>query len=305
MSTDKSPVKKPAKELADYFNSDNVKLEVAKVLPKHITPERVLRVALTSCLKSPQLAQAAAHPIGRASLFNALLTCSQAGLEVDGRNAHLVPFWSKDDACYKVQAIFDWKGLVALGLRGGMKHIYADLVCDNDSFRTWVEDGRKKLIHEIDWKVERGEPYLFYCVSINAQDVFDYEVMTMDQVLGIRDRSKAGKSGPWATDFLEMAKKTVIRRMSKRWDLLPEVQEAINADDDVIVTAAPKEPSRPLFGSRKPQELPEGSLDAPEGESPAPPESVPNSATPDGPDSELPDDPGTYPDEPPKGRGKK
>ena len=29
-----------------------------------------------------------------------------------------------------------------------------------------------------------------------------------------------------------MGKKTVIRRMSKRWDLLPEIRDAIYADDD-------------------------------------------------------------------------
>ena len=38
--------------------------------------------------------------------------------------------------------------------------------------------------------------------------------------------------GPWVTDFVEMWKKSAIRRDSKMWPLTPETFDAITSDDD-------------------------------------------------------------------------
>jgi recombination protein RecT len=66
-------------------------------------------------------------------------------------------------------------------------------------------------------------------------DVVKCEVMTMDEVLAIKSRSRSGNSGPWQTDFNEMAKKTVFRRVSKWLPLSPELVDAMQKDDDRIV----------------------------------------------------------------------
>lgn len=219
--------------IADLINSDKTRLEIAKVLPKHLTPERMCRVALTATMRNPALLGCTP-----ASLMNALLTCSQAGLEPDGRLAHLIPY--KD----VVQVIFDYKGLVTLALRNGAESVYADKVCEFDVFDAYVEDGIKRLNHRPSWSKNRGTATCYYAVCKRAGEV-DWEVMTVDEVEAIRKRSRASGNGPWVTDFDEMAKKTVLRRMSKRWDLLPEIRDVINADDDTpppfgqVVTAAP------------------------------------------------------------------
>ena len=57
-------------------------------------------------------------------------------------------------------------------------------------------------------------------------------VMTKAEVEGIRNRSRAGKSGPWVTDFAEMAKKTVVRRLSKMLPLSSEIFRHVERDDD-------------------------------------------------------------------------
>jgi recombination protein RecT len=62
----------------------------------------------------------------------------------------------------------------------------------------------------------------------------DTEVMTLAEVEAIRKRSKASGSGPWVTDFEEMAKKTVIRRHSKRLTLSPEFHDALDKDGDKL-----------------------------------------------------------------------
>ena len=64
------------------------------------------------------------------------------------------------------------------------------------------------------------------------------EVMTTEEVERIRARSKAGKEGPWVTDWNEMAKKTVFRRLSKWLPLSAEYRDAVDKDDDVLDAVA-------------------------------------------------------------------
>jgi len=54
----------------------------------------------------------------------------------------------------------------------------------------------------------------------------------------IRKRSKSGQSGPWVTDYNEMAKKTVFRRASKWITLSPEVADALDKEDAPAFTSA-------------------------------------------------------------------
>jgi len=208
------------KDVRDLLQSERILDQVRLALPAHMTPDRMVRVMCTAMLRNPKLLDCRQE-----SLVEALMICSQAGIEPDGRNAHLIPYGDK------VQVIFDYKGLVAIAERNGVESIYADRVCENDQFEAWVEEGAKKLRHRVDWKKQRGNPYAYYASCIRNNRL-DYEVMTKDEVDAIRKRSRASGSGPWVTDYDEMAKKTVLRRMSKRWDLSPEARDAITADDD-------------------------------------------------------------------------
>lgn len=219
------------------LSSDRVKEQIALAIPKHMTADRMLRVALTTVNTTPKLLEC-----DPASVLSAIMKCAACGLEPDGRNAHLIPFGK---SC---QLIFDWKGLVALAERNGVECIYADKVCDKDDFSAWVEDGGKKLEHSINWREPRGNAYCYYA-SCRRNGRLDYEVMVRDEVEGIRKRSRAANNGPWVTDFDEMGKKTVIRRMSKRWDISPELKAALDQDDDRLETTARDvtPPSRPSF----------------------------------------------------------
>lgn len=242
------------KDAVAFLDSDNVRAQIAKVLPKFITSERMARVALTAVLRSPDLISACTHPLGKASLLDALMRCSQVGLEPDGRLAHLIPFWNSKGGFYAVQVIFDWKGLVTLAQRNGYDTVYPEMVCREDEFDAWVENGVRKILHRINYKKPRGEPYLFYCVSMR-NGVLDYEIMTIEECDSIRGRSKAGDKGPWVSDTNEMRKKCPIRRISKRWELLPEIREALMADDDVIDLEKGPKVSAPLFGKKEPQQV--------------------------------------------------
>jgi recombination protein RecT len=269
MNDQNKPQLQKKRDIRDMLNSDGFKVEIAKVLPKHLTPERMTRVALTAFLKTPKLLECSPE-----SLTNALLVCSQAGLEPDGRLAHLIPYGNV------VQVIFDYKGLVALAIRNGMEAVFADVVCEEDFFEASVENGVKKLTHRPDFRRARGEPVCFYAVCQRG-GIVDWEVMSKEEVDAIRERSRAKNAGPWVTDYTEMAKKCTIRRMSKRWDLMPEIRDVIYSDDDVPGEIKQVKVSRPLFESpRLPEPEPE-TLPAKaeqEGEPPASPETGPGDA---------------------------
>jgi recombination protein RecT len=57
--------------------------------------------------------------------------------------------------------------------------------------------------------------------------------MAISEVESIRRRSRAGNSGPWQTDYAEMAKKTVLRRTLKLAPCSPELQRALYLDERV------------------------------------------------------------------------
>jgi recombination protein RecT len=258
----KQAVVQAKRTVADLINSERCKTEIAKVLPKHLTPERMTRVPLTATLRNPKLLDCSPE-----SLMNSLLICSQAGLEPDGRLAHLIPYWNSKKNGYECQVIFDYKGLVTLALRNGAEGVYADKVCENDLFEAGVEDGRKILNHKPNWKKERGNPYCYYAVCKRNGEV-DFEVMSLDEVSSIRGRSRAKDEGPWVTDFDEMGKKTVLRRLSKRWDLQAEIRDVINADDDTPQPFGQLTVSRPMFEA--PKQVAETSEPLPEPEAPQP-----------------------------------
>lgn len=269
--------KSQRQDIRALLQSDRVKQQIALVLPKHMTADRMARVAVTAVLKTPKLADCQPE-----SLLQALMLCSQVGLEPDGRNAHLIPYGTA------VQVIFDWKGLVALARRNGVQNIASDTVCEADAFEWFRTADGLHFKHVVNWKNPRGNAYAAYCIWKDG-DQFDGEVMSRDEIESIRKRSKAGNNGPWVTDWSEMAKKTVVRRASKKWPLDPETAGAFSADDDVLaqtqVRVGPPAPVKPLFAIAAPlTEAEEPQPDAPSDEepvinyppSPAPPEPEPD-----------------------------
>lgn len=206
--------------------------QLAHALPKHLSAERFCRVALTQLTRTPKLAEC-----DQASFFQALFTLSQFGLEPDGRRAHLIPFENRKRGCVECQLIIDYKGLVEIAMRTGLiSNIHADIVCDNDEFE--YDIGQIKR-HKIDFKKPRGKQYAVYAICRFKNGSEKCDVMTLEEVAAIRARSKARDNGPWVTDFSEMSKKTVFRRLSKWLPFSDEIRTALTSDDDQLALPAP------------------------------------------------------------------
>jgi len=191
---------------------------------------------------------------------------SQWGLEPDGRRAHLIPFRNNKRGTVECQLILDYKGLVELAMRSGtVANIHADVVCENDQFSY---DCGEITSHRIDFRKPRGEPYAVYARCKFKDLTAKCEVMSRSEVESIRARSKAAHNGPWNTDWNEMAKKTVFKRLSKWLTLSPEFRDAVEMDEtaeQVLVKSVAT--AQPLFEIPPPEPVP---IAAPVFETPKP-----------------------------------
>lgn len=212
--------------------------QFARALPAHLSPERFCRIAITALSRTPKLQECTQE-----SVMRCLLDLSALGLEPDGRRAHLIPYGRE------CTLVVDYKGLVELAMRSGViAKLHADTVCDNDAFEYSMGEVTK---HSIDWKQPRGEMYAAYAMAQTKTGERFFAVMSKDEVEAIRNRSRAGKSGPWVTDFAEMAKKTAFRRLAKWLPLSAEFRDLLDKDDEQFrdVTPVPQ-PVKQASGSK-------------------------------------------------------
>ena len=235
--------KAPEKQdIRGLITSEQMRGKIAEVLPKYLTAEQMTRVMVGTIARVPKLADCTP-----ASLLNALMLCAQAGLLPDGRNAHLIPYGSA------VTVIFDYKGLIQIAERNGVQNIRAIAIHEADFFEYGIDGATVQFNWKPNLRGDRGEVIAFAGTCIRDGNA-DVEIMTKAEVDVIRKRSKASSSGPWVTDYAEMGKKTVLRRMSKRWPLSPEQSAAIETEareeaTPVQVISAPKFSQAQITGS--------------------------------------------------------
>jgi recombination protein RecT len=78
---------------------------------------------------------------------------------------------------------------------------------------------------------ERGEVIGFYAVTKLKDGGHCFEFMSRHQINGIMSKTQSkGAHGPWKDNFVEMGRKTVIRRLSKYLPLSVEFQTASALD---------------------------------------------------------------------------
>ena len=220
--------------LADYVRSMQKGIE--KALPSVLTPERFSRIVLSALSNNPQLA--ACDP---KSFLGAMMTSAQLGLEPNTPlgQAYLIPFRNNKKGITECQFQIGYKGLIDLAYRSGeIKTIQAHVVYENDDFE--FEFGLEpKLMHK-PAKGPRGNAIYVYAVFQTKDGGTGYDVMSMEDILQhAKKYSKSYSSGPWQTNFEEMAKKTVLKRVLKYAPLKSDYVKAAAADEMVI--KAPEE----------------------------------------------------------------
>ncbi|MBR4929722.1 MAG: recombinase RecT [Bacteroidaceae bacterium] len=219
--------KKPEqKSMQQYIKS--MEGEIKKALPSVLTPERFTRIVLSAISVNPKLGSCTP-----ASFLGAMMTSAQLGLEVNTPlgQAYVLPYSNK--GTLEAQFQLGYKGLIDLAYRSGeVESIQAHVVYENDEFS--CEYGLEpKLVHK-PADSDRGEAIKVYAVFKTKSGGFGFEVMSMEDVRKHAAKySKAYGSSfsPWKTNFEEMAKKTVLKRVLKYAPLKTEFVRAATQDE--------------------------------------------------------------------------
>jgi recombination protein RecT len=221
--------------------AEAMKGRLAAVLPKHVTPERMLKALMVAASKTPAIFECTQE-----SVVKSLMDASSLGLDCSGTlgSGYLIPFnkntknstgqWESRKEC---QFIPGYRGLIDLARRGGqIATIEAHAVYAQD--KLLLQYGTEsKLVHEPYLAGDRRDEFVcFYAVATLRDGTKQIEVMTLADVMTIRDAAMAKNrqskpSGPWADHFGEMARKTVVRRLCKYLPLSPELEKAFELDD--------------------------------------------------------------------------
>lgn len=197
--------------VAAFFEAN--RSSIAAVLPKHMTPDRLMKVALHAIRTTPALQDCSTK-----SLFGAVVQASQLGLEPNTilGHAYLVPFKNKKTGQADVQLIAGYKGLVDLARRSGqIESIAAHAVHERDEF-DFCYGLDDTLTHRPYLHGDRGSIIAFYAVAKLKGGCHAFEVMSRAEVDAVMKASQSrGQWGPWKDHYSEMGRKTAIRRLAK------------------------------------------------------------------------------------------
>lgn len=162
-----------------------------------------------------------------ASAQNAIINVAAIGITLNpaSKLAYLVP--REGQVCLDVSYI----GLLHIAQRSGsILWGQCKIVYQNDTYESTGIDSTP--IHKYNaFSPDRGAPVGAYCVVKTPDGSYLTEEMSIAEIEAIRDRSpswKSGKNTPWKTDFLEMCRKTVVKRASKYWPKSDRLDTAID-----------------------------------------------------------------------------
>ena len=204
--------------------------EIKKALPSVITPERFTRMVLSAISVNPKLGSCTPG-----SFLGAMMSAAQLGLEPNTPlgQAYILPYQNK--GVLEAQFQLGYKGLIDLAYRSGeVEVIQAHIVYENDEFE--CNYGLEPTLKHTPADSDRGDPIKVYAMFKTKSGGFGFEVMSMDDVRRHAEKySKAYNSSfsPWKTNFEEMAKKTVLKRVLKYAPLKSDFIRAVVQDETI------------------------------------------------------------------------
>lgn len=209
---------------------EKFKPEFAKVLPAHITPDRIVRSVINALSANEYLCTNATPT----SVVQAAMTAAVLGLDVDNvtGQGHIVPFKGK------AQFIPGYKGYITLAANSGYL-VGGDVVREKDHFR--YGRGLNPFLEHIPaagGPKERGAIIYAYATARSNSLPSDFRVLHVEQVNAIRDKSEGYKAflsgkrkdSPWDSHYEPMAIKTAIRALAPELPLNVQRAAAIEGE---------------------------------------------------------------------------
>ena len=220
---------------------DRMAPEFAAALPPHVDVKKFIRVTMTAVQTTPSLLEA-----DRRTLFAAATRAAQMGLLPDGREGAIVTFKNQ---CQFMPMV---GGLLKLIRNSGeLASIDALVVYQNDKF-TYRPGIDLVPQHEPDWFGDRGEMIGVYAVAKMKDGAAYVEIMNKAQIDKVRAVSRSSGSGPWVQWYDEQARKTAIRRLSKRLPMSTDIDGFMADDADEFLPPA----EQPIAAAPEPQPAP-------------------------------------------------
>ena len=220
---------------------DKYKSSIIEILPKHITPERMVQMVTYIVAKNPEIANCTIQSIIGAMIQTSILgfiPSDSLGL------CYYVPYGqrNKDGSFSKVvQFQIGYKGYIDLARRSKeIKTIYAEVVYSSDLFE--FELGLNPILRHVpDFESKRTDNEIVYCYAIAhyVNGGFNFVVLTKNEIEKLRLRSpmqkdKDNPSNAWKTDYSAMAKAKAIKQLSKYLPLTIDIKTALSSDESVL-----------------------------------------------------------------------
>lgn len=227
-TTKTGEIVKKAPTKADNLASilDSMLPQIKRALPKHVDPDRMLRIAVTALRQNPDLGLCTP-----ASFIGCVMQTAQLGLEPNTPLglSYLIPRKNKrlEAGQRECTLIIGYQGQMDLSRRGGVPVIYSYVVREGDSFRCTLGTDAK-IEHEPSDAADREDKpitHAYAVAKVAGEPVF--VVLSKAQIEKRRARSAAAEDGPWITDYEAMCQKTVLRAL---WKFLPKSAEMQRAE---------------------------------------------------------------------------
>jgi recombination protein RecT len=201
--------------------------QFAMALPRHVSPDRFLRSALTAINVVPRLADCT-----QTSILAGLMQAAQLGLEVaDVRGqAYLIP--RKVKGVYQASFQLGFRGMIDLAARAGIT-VDVDVICEGDKYD--YERGTAPRLYHKPTLADRGETIAYYAVGTFSDGrPPSFVIMGRSEVEKHRDKFASSRdyntkeiTGPWVDHFDAMALKTVVRKLLNYLPTTVELRQTI------------------------------------------------------------------------------
>lgn len=195
--------------------------QFAASMPAHMV-DRFMRVVMNAINSNPDLMNCT-----RKSLWMSCLRAAQDGLLPDGRQGAIVPYKKEAQFIPMYQGI-----LKKVRNSGKLKDLTVELVHEGDQFRRWNDENGKHLEHIPVGREDDDAITHAYAIARTKDGGVYIDVMGRAALDKTRAVATAAK-GPWADWYGEMAKKTVLRRLSKMLPMSTDLDDLIRRDDDL------------------------------------------------------------------------
>lgn len=205
--------------------------QIAMALPKHLTPERMIRIALTAVSTTPKLQECDPR-----SICGAVVEASILGLEPNGvlGEAYLIPFWNGRAKRNEAKLMVGYQGLVKLAYNTGeLSGLAVSVIHAGDEFNL-ISGMRPDYSHRYHHlTTEQRGPVIGYLAGVELRGGMRFiEYWTVEQICAHRDKFSLSKDrGPWVDHFDSMAKKTVLRAALKYVPKSVQLQRATQLDE--------------------------------------------------------------------------